>query len=111
MNWRIPVVPKRKANDAVNPFYESMREISPGDIIFSFVDTRIAAIGLADSYCWESPKPPEFGSTGQYWENVGWKVNIRFTPLLNKVRPKDHMGVLRTVLPERYSPLQSNGNG
>ncbi len=103
--------PKRNANGARNPFYESMREISPGDIIFSFVDTRIAAIGIADSYCWESPKPPEFGETGQYWENVGWKVNVRFTPLLNKVRPKDHMGVLRAVLPERYSPLQSNGNG
>ncbi len=103
--------PKRNANGARNPFYESMREISPGDIIFSFVDTRIAAIGIADSYCWEIPKPLEFGLTGQYWENVGWKVNVRFTPLPNKVRPKDHMGVLRAVLPERYSPLQSNGNG
>jgi putative restriction endonuclease len=103
--------PKRNANGARSPFYESMREISPGDIIFSFVDTRIAAIGVADSYCWESPKPPEFGATGQNWENVGWKVNVRFTPLLNKIRPKDHMSVLRTVLPERYSPLQTNGNG
>jgi putative restriction endonuclease len=26
------------------PFYETMREISSGDVIFSFVDTRIAAI-------------------------------------------------------------------
>jgi hypothetical protein len=33
-----------------NPFYESMREVSPGDAIFSFVDTRIAAIGIAQSY-------------------------------------------------------------
>src|SRR5215472_11335607 len=24
---------------------------------------------------------------------------------------KDHMGVLKSVLPERYSPLQANGNG
>jgi putative restriction endonuclease len=31
--------------------------------------------------------------------------------LLNKIRPKDHMTVLRTVLPPRYSPLQTNGNG
>jgi hypothetical protein len=30
---------------------------------------------------------------------------------LNKVRPKDHMEILRTVLPDRYSPLQANGNG
>jgi len=29
--------PKRNANGARNPFYESMREVSPGDLIFSFV--------------------------------------------------------------------------
>lgn len=84
---------KRNANGARNPFYESMREVSPGDAIFSFVDTRIAAIGIAQSYCWESPKPAEFGEAGQNWENVGWKVKVAFTGLLNKVRPKDHMGV------------------
>ena len=88
-----------------------MREVSPADIIFSFVDTRIAAIGVAQSYCWESPKPTEFGDAGLYWENVGWKVKVGFTTLINKVRPKDHMDVLRAVLPSRYSPLQTNGNG
>ncbi len=103
--------PKRNANGARNPFYESMREVSPGDIVFSFVDTRIAAIGIARSYCWESPKPQEFGSAGQNWENVGWKVRVHFVPLINRVRPKDHMDVLRSVLPDRYSPLQFNGNG
>lgn len=103
--------PKRNANGARNPFYETMREVSPGDVVFSFVDTRIFAIGLAQSYCWESPKPIEFGTAGQYWENVGWKVRVQFTPLLNRVRPKDHVDVLRSVLPARYSPLQQNGNG
>jgi len=103
--------PQRNANGARNPFYESMREVSPGDVVFSFVDTRIVAIGIATSYCWESPKPSEFGSVGDYWENVGWRVNVSFTKLLHRVRPKDHMDVLRVVLPARYAPLQANGNG
>lgn len=103
--------PKRNANGARNPFYESMREVSPRDIVFSFVDTRIAAIGIARSYCWESPKPQEFGSAGQNWENIGWKIRVEFVPLINRVRPKDHIEMLRPVLPERYSPLQFNGNG
>ena len=103
--------PKRNANGARNPFYETMREVSPGDVVFSFVDTVIAAIGVAQSYCWESPKPAEFGTTGQYWENVGWKVRIHFTPLVHRVRPKDQMRVLLPVLPPRYAPLQPNGNG
>src|SRR5215471_19479856 len=48
--------PKRNADGGRNPFYESMREVSPGDVIFSFVDTRIAAIGISQSYCWETPE-------------------------------------------------------
>ncbi len=103
--------PKRNANGARNPFYESMREVAPGDLIFSFMDTRILAVGIAQSYCWESPKPLEFGNAGQNWENVGWKVKVSFTELANKVRPKDHIDILRPLLPERYSPLQPNGNG
>src|SRR5437773_1660286 len=30
-----------------------MREVAPGDVIFSFVDTFVAAIGGARSHCWE----------------------------------------------------------
>ena len=48
--------PKRNANGARNPFYESMREVAPGDLIFSFMDTRILAVGIGQSYCWESPQ-------------------------------------------------------
>jgi putative restriction endonuclease len=88
-----------------------MREVSPGDLIFSFNNTRVVAIGIAQSYCWESPKPQEFGTTGQYWEDVGWRISVRFTQLLHQVRPKDHMEILRPVLPLKYSPLQPNGNG
>jgi putative restriction endonuclease len=36
-----------------------MREVAPGGIIISFRDTRIAALGIARSYCYESPKPTE----------------------------------------------------
>src|SRR6185312_569083 len=103
--------PKRNANGARNPFYEAMREVAPGDLIFSFVDTRILALGIAQSYCWESPKPQEFGSAGQNWEDIGWRVKVKFTDLLHKLRPKDHIELLRSTLPPKYSPLQLNGNG
>ena len=103
--------PKRNANGARNPFYESMREVTPGDLVFSFMDTRIFAVGIAQSYCSESPKPPEFASAGQNWENIGWKVKVSFVEIVNKVRPKDHIEILRPLFPEKYSPLQQNGNG
>lgn len=80
--------PKRNANGARNPFYESMREVAPGDLVFSFVDTKLYAIGIAQSYCWESPKPSEFGTAGQNWEDIGWRVGVAFTTLNHQVRPR-----------------------
>jgi len=103
--------PKRKKAGARNHFYETMREVSPGDVVFAFVDTFITTIGVVQSYCWESPKPTEFGGAGAYWDNVGWKVRVFYTPLTNQVRPKDHIKLLLPLQPVRYAPLQSNGNG
>ncbi len=56
-------------------------------------------------------KPAEFGTTGQNWEGVGWNVRVQFTRLVNRVRPKDHIEILRPLLPGKYAPLQANGNG
>lgn len=38
-------------------------------------------------------------------------MKVEFTELKNIIRPKDHMSVLGPYLPEKYSPLQPNGNG
>jgi hypothetical protein len=48
--------PKRNANGARNPFYEFMREVAPGDLVFSFVDTRIAAVRLTAVGLGEKPQ-------------------------------------------------------
>jgi putative restriction endonuclease len=49
--------PKRNANGARNPFYESMREVAPGDLIFSFMDTRIRNYGLDCRRNWRRRVP------------------------------------------------------
>jgi hypothetical protein len=103
--------PKRKANGGLNPYYESMREVAPGDVILSFADTRIAAIGVAQSHCYECPKPLEFGTAGMNWDRIGWKVEIRFAELKNRIRPAEFMEVLRPRLPGKYSPLLPDGRG
>lgn len=103
--------PKVKANGAVNPFYEFMREVSPGDIVFSFADTWIKAIGIAHSHAYEAPKPIEFGAVGAYWDVVGWRIDVQFTELEASIRPVDYIGKIQPYLPERYAPLQFNGAG
>ena len=73
--------PKRNANGARNPFYDFMREVAPGDVVFSFADTWIKAMGFVASHAYEAPKPLEFGEVGAYWETIGWRVDVRFTEL------------------------------
>ncbi len=103
--------PKRNSNNARNPFYEFMREVAPGDLVFSFVDTRIIAVGIVRSYCYESPKPIEFGAIGMNWEQIGGRVRVDFTVLQSRIRPKEHTGLLLPTFPARYSPLQGSGDG
>jgi hypothetical protein len=45
------------------------------------------------------------------WSDVGWKVEVHFTELKNRIRPTDHMDVLAPRLPVRYSPLLPDGRG
>ncbi len=104
--------PKRKTNGSQNPFYDFMREVSPGDLVFSFADTWIRAIGTARSFAYEAPKPLEFGQAGAYWDRIGWRVDVHFHELrLGAIRPSQHMAMLEPLLPVRYAPLRPNGAG
>lgn len=102
--------PKRNANGVRNQFYENMREVSPGDVVFSFCDTRIKAIGVVTSGAQTGPKP-DFGSAGLNWSKEGWFVPVDYCILNNQIRPKDHAPILRPFLPTKYSPLQESGDG
>ncbi len=102
--------PKTRADGARNQFYENMKDVSPGDVIFSFCDTKIKAIGLASGTVQTAPKP-DFGSAGVNWSKEGWLVPVAFKELTQTIRPKDHIKALAPHLPEKYSPLQHNGNG
>jgi putative restriction endonuclease len=103
--------PKRKNNGHANPFYDFMREVAPGDVVLSFTDARIKAIGTARSNAYEAPKPLEFGQAGAYWDQIGWRVDVGFVEIRRPIRPSEHMDVLSPLLPRTYAPLQLNGDG
>jgi hypothetical protein len=102
--------PKRKTNGTRNP-YEFVREVAPGDLVFSFADTRIGAFGSAGSHAYEAPKPSEFGSAGRKWDDIGWRVDVQFHEVAAPFRPTDWIDLLRPLLPDCCSPLQPNGHG
>jgi HNH endonuclease len=103
--------PKHKKNGAKNIFYENMTRVEPGDVVFSFYDMFIKAIGVALAHAKSSVKPLEFKTAYWEWAYEGWHVPVEFTKLQSPLRPKDHIDTLQPTLPEKYSPLQSNGNG
>lgn len=102
--------PKANANGARNQYYENMRVVQPGDVVFSFCDARIKAIGRVTSTAQTQPKP-EFRTASWSASPDGWFVETDFVELDNQIRPKDHIEKLRNLLPSKYSPLQQNGNG
>lgn len=103
--------PKTKRGGGLNPFYETMREVAPGDVIFSYAGGMIQGFGIAQTHCYTSPRPDEFGHIGEVWDQIGWRVDVNFVRIQPPLRPADHMGALAPVLPERYSPIRHNGHG
>src|SRR5687767_14626865 len=102
--------PKQNANGARNQFYENMREVSRGDVVFSFCDTRIKAVGVVTGAAQTGPKP-DFGTAGANWSREGWFVPVDYAELEAPIRPKEHIAILRPFLPTKYSPLQLTGDG
>ncbi len=103
--------PKAKANGDRNPYYEFMREVALGDLIFCFYGSRVQTLGVALGAAYTAPKPLEFGRVGAYWDKIGWRVDVRFEPLSSQLRPVEHMARLGPYLPGRYAPLHANGLG
>ena len=103
--------PKRKSNGAKNPYYEFMRGVSPGDLVFSYVKKLIPRFAVARSYAYEAPKPLAFGRAGERWGEIGWRVDVEYFPVAAPIAPQEHIDRLRPLLPERYAPLQQDGLG
>ena len=102
--------PKTRADGGRNYFYMTMEEVRPGDLVFSYCDTYIKAIGVVQRPAVTAPKP-DFRTAGSNWADVGWYVEVEFAELENPVRPKDFMNQIRPLLADKYAPLQENGNG
>lgn len=87
-----------------------MREVAPGDMVFSYRDSHIVSCGVITSYCYESPKPDEFGKIGQNWSQIGWRVDVRYHDA-EPFRPKDWLSRIAPFLAEEHAPLKANGGG
>ncbi len=102
---------QRRANGSRNPFYENMRMVAPGDVIFGYHDADIRAIGIALSRARAAGPPasvrtPELGP-----EVMGWLLDVAWLALKRSLRPARYMGILTPLLPELHAPLTPGGKG
>lgn len=103
--------PQRKKDGSRNPFYDTMTRVRVGDLVFSFSDTYIKALGVATTPAYKSSKPTDFGTKGANWSQAGWRVDVTYYLMDAPVRPKSHIEDIRPHLPEKYSPLMPSGDG
>lgn len=103
--------PKRKQNDARNHFYETLREVQQGDLVFSFANAHLQAVGVAKLPCYSCPRPDEFGKVGKAWDERGWRVDVGFHKFSKPLKISTVASIISPLLPLRYSPIQSNGHG
>jgi putative restriction endonuclease len=91
--------------------HEILTQIRPGDMVFSFVDAHVAAIGVVQRTA-EPMIKPDFGAQGDDWADLGWCVETEFIELESPFKPSDLMSQIGPLLPEKYSPIQhATGKG
>jgi putative restriction endonuclease len=103
--------PKRRRDGARHHFYETAREVQPGDLVFSYAHAAVQAVGVARTYCYSCPQPDEFGKVGEAWNGVGWRVDVEFQMFAQPLRTASVMDRLQALLPEKYSPIKRDGFG
>jgi putative restriction endonuclease len=104
--------PKRRANQTRNRFYDNMKEVAPGDLVFSYWAGAIRAYGTLCSFGYDAPKPEEFGRAGRNWGQIGHRADVEYVGLARPVVPRESWGQIQPLLPEKYSPLNpANGKG
>ncbi|RYZ24577.1 MAG: HNH endonuclease [Chitinophagaceae bacterium] len=103
--------PTTNKDGSRNQTYINLTRADRFDIVFSFANATIGAIGVVRSPSIPSQRPPEFGKTGQQWSRQGWLVAIEWHVLKVPIVPKDHIQQIKDFLPKLNSPIRQNGNG
>lgn len=103
--------PKLRSDGHVNHFYETVREVKPGDLVFSYANAAIQGFGFATTHCYSCPRPDEFGDVGEAWDLRGWRVDVNFQKFPDPLRTADHSKLIAPLLPSRYSPIRTDGFG
>jgi hypothetical protein len=104
--------PAKGKSEAVNLSSANLNEVQPGDVVFSFADGVVGAIGMALGRAKEAPEPATGQATPRKRKaTMGWQLPVRFVGLARPLSTMEHAGELASVLPGNHSPLRPTGVG
>lgn len=103
--------PKKNKNGAKNASYDNMTRTVPGDVVFSYADGKVGAMGIVIDRVRTAPTPVESGAAAEQGQrDAGWLLPVRFEALLRPLIPKEHMKMIAPVLPRKHPPIRANGS-
>ena len=89
-------------------FWESMKLVKKGDIVFSVVNNHIITRSVVTSEAIDYHNPLD----NELWSRDGWLVRLDYNTQINTIRMSDFIDQLRVLLPNHHSPFRkSNGYG
>lgn len=102
----------RKADNGIinNETYNNMRRVDPDDLIISF-SKKISFVGRATGFAFTAKMPLALAPLSTPWGDSGWLLPVAWSPLEHQILPRDHIDLLRALLPPKHSPIKPDGDG
>lgn len=97
--------PKTNKDGSFSQYYENVKNIRKGDIIFSHYKNKIASIGIAISDCYEAVNDID----RKVWNLDGYKVDIYYLPTNCNKKLVDHFDEFKKFQDNKYAPFNING--
>ena len=101
--------PKTNVKGDINPFYEHMTQVRPGDVVFAFANTRIKAVAIVNGAHYAKDRPEDFKKTDNEWRKDGWAVPVDYHLVDSPLKVSEYMAQIGPYLPAKYSPLKQDG--
>lgn len=100
--------PKSGSGGVVFTHWSNMTLVCPGDVIFSYAQQSIGAVGVASTSAYDAPQPEEFENA---WDADGRKIDVVYRTISPSVRLDTFVEDLVPLLPTRNSPITSQKKG
>lgn len=89
--------PKYTSGNRKNAGYETMKDVSAGDVIFHSYQGNIVAISIAKSSCYSFARP---GASFSEWDKDGWRIDTEYFILSRPFLVSPHIPHLYNIQPE-----------